>query len=119
MAFYIPRNISQSDQILFDANGNAVGFQAAGSSSLPVLGMTPAKAAAVEALVSKAWKVLGEPGSATAADITGYLAALSAAGGGSVLFPPSTAPWVPPHTVLSSASKSPVNRTGFIWPGTV
>ena len=52
MAFYTPRNISQSDQLLFDANGNAVGIQAAGSSSQPVLGMTPAKAAAVDSLVS-------------------------------------------------------------------
>ncbi len=52
MAFYIPRNISPADQILFDASGNAVGIQAAGSSSQPVLGMTPAKAAAVDSLVS-------------------------------------------------------------------
>lgn len=52
MAFYAPRNISPADQLLFDANGNAVGIQAAGSSSQPVLGMTPAKAAAVDSLVS-------------------------------------------------------------------
>jgi hypothetical protein len=52
MAFYSPRNISPADQILFDASGNAVGIQAAGSSSQPVLGMTPAKAAAVDSLVS-------------------------------------------------------------------
>jgi len=67
---------------------------------------------ALQALVSKAWKVLGEPGSATAADITGYLAALSAAGGGSVLFPPSTAPWVLDDEILMSS-----NTTILLSPG--
>ena len=54
MAFYSPRNIGPADQVLFDADGNAVGIQAAGSSSQPVLGFNPATHAAVSALVSGA-----------------------------------------------------------------
>ncbi len=54
MAFYTPRNISPADQVLFDADGNAVGIQAAGSSSQPVLGFNPTKHAAIDSLVSGA-----------------------------------------------------------------
>ena len=54
MAFYSPRNIGPADQVLFDADGNAVGIQAAGSSSQPVLGFSPTKHAAIDALVSGA-----------------------------------------------------------------
>jgi hypothetical protein len=49
---------------------------------------------------SKAWKVMGAPGSAAAADISGYLRTLSAAGGGTVLFPPSTTPWILDDEIL-------------------
>lgn len=52
MAFYTPRNIGPADQVLFDADGNAVGIQAAGSSSQPVLGFNPTKHAAIDSLVS-------------------------------------------------------------------
>ena len=52
MTFYSPRNIGPADQVLFDADGNAVGIQAAGSSSQPALGFNPATHAAVSALVS-------------------------------------------------------------------
>lgn len=52
MAFYAPRNIGPADQVLFDAEGNAVGIQAAGSSSQPVLGFNPTKHAAIDSLVS-------------------------------------------------------------------
>lgn len=54
MAFYAPRNIGPADQVLFDADGNAVGIQAAGSSSQPVLGFNPTKHAAIDSLVSEA-----------------------------------------------------------------
>ena len=52
MTFYAPRNIGPADQVLFDADGNAVGIQAAGSSSQPVLGFSPTKHAAIDSLVS-------------------------------------------------------------------
>lgn len=52
MEFYTPRNIGPADQVLFDADGNAVGIQAAGSSSQPVLGFNPTKHAAIDSLVS-------------------------------------------------------------------
>ena len=52
MTFYAPRNIGPADQVLFDADGNAVGIQAAGSSSPPVLGFNPTKHAAIDSLVS-------------------------------------------------------------------
>ena len=52
MTFYAPRNIGPADQVLFDADGNAVGIQAAGSSSQPVLGFNPTKHAAIDSLVS-------------------------------------------------------------------
>lgn len=52
MTFYAPRNIGPADQVLFDADGNAVGIQAAGSSSPPVLGFNPKKHAAIDSLVS-------------------------------------------------------------------
>lgn len=52
MMFYAPRNIGPADQLLFDADGNAVGIQAAGSSSQPVLGFNPTKHAAIDSLVS-------------------------------------------------------------------
>ena len=55
MAFYTPRNLGPADQVLFDADGNAVGIQAAGSSSQPVLGFNPTTHAAVSSLVSGAW----------------------------------------------------------------
>lgn len=54
MTFYAPRNIGPADQVLFDADGNAVGIQAAGSSSPPVLGFNPTKHAAIDSLVSGA-----------------------------------------------------------------
>lgn len=54
MTFYAPRNIGPADQVLFDADGNAVGIQAAGSSSQPVLGFNPKKHAAIDSLVSGA-----------------------------------------------------------------
>lgn len=54
MEFYTPRNIGPADQVLFDADGNAVGIQAAGSSSQPVLGFNPTKHAAIDSLVSEA-----------------------------------------------------------------
>ena len=54
MTFYAPRNIGPADQVLFDADGNAVGIQAAGSSSQPVLGFNPTKHAAIDSLVSEA-----------------------------------------------------------------
>jgi len=56
MTFYAPRNIGPADQVLFDADGNAVGIQAAGSSSQPVLGFSPTKHAAIDSLVSGAGK---------------------------------------------------------------
>lgn len=56
MTFYAPRNIGPADQVLFDADGNAVGIQAAGSSSQPVLGFNPTKHAALDSLVSGAGK---------------------------------------------------------------
>jgi len=56
MAFYTPRNIGPADQILFDSDGNAVGIQPAASSSPPVLGFNPKKHAAIDSLVSGAWK---------------------------------------------------------------
>lgn len=52
MTFYAPRNIGPADQVLFDADGNAVGIQPAGSSSPPVLGFNPTTHAAVSSLVS-------------------------------------------------------------------
>lgn len=52
MTFYAPRNIGPADQILFDADGNAVGIQPAASSSPPVLGFNPTKHAAIDSLVS-------------------------------------------------------------------
>jgi peptidoglycan/xylan/chitin deacetylase (PgdA/CDA1 family) len=54
MTFYAPRNIGPADQVLFDADGNAVGIQPAASSSPPVLGFNPTKHAAIDSLVSKA-----------------------------------------------------------------
>ncbi len=51
MTFYAPRNIGPADQVLFDADGNAVGIQPAASSSPPVLGFNPKKHAAIESLV--------------------------------------------------------------------
>lgn len=53
MAFYAPRNIGPADQVLFDADGNAVGIQPAASSSPPVLGFNPGKHAAIDSLVSE------------------------------------------------------------------
>ena len=53
MAFYSPRNIGPADQVLFDADGNAVGIQPAASSSPPVLGFNPTKHAAIDSLVSQ------------------------------------------------------------------
>ena len=55
MTFYAPRNIGPADQVLFDADGNAVGIQPAASSSPPVLGFNPTKHAAIDSLVSGAW----------------------------------------------------------------
>ena len=52
MAFYSPRNITPADQILFDANGDPVGIQPAGSSQPPLMGLTPTTKDAVQALVS-------------------------------------------------------------------
>ena len=49
MAYYTPRNIGPADQVLFDADGNAVGIQPAASSSPPVLGFNPTKHAAIDA----------------------------------------------------------------------
>ena len=57
MTFYAPRNIGPADQVLFDADGNAVGIQAAGSSSQPVLGFSPTKHAAIDSLVSEAGNI--------------------------------------------------------------
>ena len=57
MAFYTPRNIGPADQVLFDADGNAVGIQAAGSSSPPVLGFNPTKHAAIDSLVAGAGNI--------------------------------------------------------------
>ena len=54
MAFYSPRNITPADQILFDANGDPVGIQPAGSSQPPLMGLTPTTKDAVQALVSEA-----------------------------------------------------------------
>ena len=62
MTFYAPRNLGPADQVLFDADGNAVGIQPAASSSPPVLGFNPTKHAAIDALVSGA-------GNITAADL--------------------------------------------------
>mgnify|MGYP000210949007 CR=1 FL=1 len=55
MAFYSPRNITPADQILFDANGDPVGIQPAGSSQPPLMGFNPTKHAAIDSLVSGAW----------------------------------------------------------------
>jgi len=52
MAFYTPRNITPADQILFDANGDPVGIQPAGSSQPPLMGLTPTERTSVQALVS-------------------------------------------------------------------
>lgn len=52
MTFYAPRNITPADQILFDANGNPVGIQPAGSSQPPLMGLTPTERTAVQSLVS-------------------------------------------------------------------
>ena len=52
MAYYTPRNIGPADQILFDANGDPVGIQPAGSSQPPLMGLTPTEKAATQALVS-------------------------------------------------------------------
>lgn len=52
MAFYSARNITPADQILFDANGDPVGIQPAGSSQPPLMGLTPTTKDAVQALVS-------------------------------------------------------------------
>ena len=65
MTFYAPRNIGPADQVLFDADGNAVGIQAAGSSSQPVLGFNPTKHAAIDSLVS-AYGIQGSPAAAAA-----------------------------------------------------
>jgi len=51
MDFYTPRNIGPADQILFDANGDPVGIQPAGSSQPPLMGLTPTTKDAVQALV--------------------------------------------------------------------
>jgi hypothetical protein len=59
MTFYAPRNITPADQILFDADGNAVGIQPAASSSPPVLGFNPTKHAAIDSLVSAPWNRIG------------------------------------------------------------
>ena len=87
-------------------------FKDIGAEQDPVGSSEPNLYPKLQALVSRAWKVLGEPGSATAADITDYLAALSVAGGGSVLFPPSTAPWVLDDEILMAS-----NTTILLSPG--
>lgn len=61
MTFYAPRNIGPADQILFDADGNAVGIQPAASSSPPVLGFNPTKHAAIDSLVSGALNFTARP----------------------------------------------------------
>lgn len=67
MTFYSPRNITPADQILFDANGDPVGIQPAGSSQPPLMGLTPTTKDAVQALVSEA----GNLASADVATTTG------------------------------------------------
>ena len=59
MTFYSPRNITPADQILFDANGDPVGIQPAGSSQPPLMGLTPTTKDAVQALVSAPWNRIG------------------------------------------------------------
>ena len=76
MAFYTPRNIGPADQVLFDADGNAVGIQAAGSSSQPVLGFNPTKHAALDSLVSEAW--IAPPPAPPAAGLPVVIAPLAA-----------------------------------------
>ena len=75
MTFYAPRNIGPADQVLFDADGNAVGIQAAGSSSQPVLGFNPTKHAAIDSLVSKAGTLLRPPSKIATRQIATRMAA--------------------------------------------
>lgn len=62
MAFYTPRNVSPADQILFDANGDPVGIQPAGSSQPPLMGLTPDERTAVQSMVSAPWNAASMQG---------------------------------------------------------
>jgi hypothetical protein len=65
-------------------------------------------------LVSGAWKVAGTPGAVTAGELNALMAAMSAAGGGSVLFPPSATPYVFDEELLMAS-----NVTIILSPGVV
>lgn len=89
MAFYSPRNIGPADQILFDADGNAVGIQPAASSSPPVLGFNPTTHAAVSSLVSGA-RIVGTPGQILRKISTVLCNTTLTTGGGSILLTNAT-----------------------------
>lgn len=52
MTFYVPRNITSNDQLLFDAAGNCVGIQPGGTSKQATFGQTAQEKAAFDSLVS-------------------------------------------------------------------
>lgn len=62
--------------------------------------------------VSGAWILVGPPGTVTAADLTARMAAMSANGGGSLLFPPSATPWVFDDELLMASNTSIILSPG-------
>jgi hypothetical protein len=70
MTFYAARNLSPTDQLLFDAAGNCVGIQPGGASTPAIFGQTATEKAATTALVSTPWNAVWRLGGMSAATVS-------------------------------------------------